>query len=107
MTGILPKGGIPVSFLFVILRVNLLYKSQYEWQEILFPVIRCEESSLREGFFSRRSNLKTLAISLRFNIPAYAGMTTILLGSVNGNVVEGSFEQISRFRFTSVEMTIK
>ena len=107
MTGILPKGGIPVSFLFVILMGNLLYKSQYEWQEILFPVIRCEESSLREGFFSRRSNLTTIAISLRFKIPAYAGMTTLLLGAINCSVVEGYLEQISPFRFTSVEMTIK
>jgi len=38
-------------------------------------------SSLREGFFSRRSNLKAIATSESFKIPACAGMTIILLKS--------------------------
>jgi hypothetical protein len=33
-------------------------------------------SSLREGFFSRRSNLTTIAISMRFRIASYLAMTT-------------------------------
>ncbi len=58
-----------------------------------FPVIGCEESSLREGFFSRQlvqtfrgSNLTTIATRVCFKIPAYAGMTIILLKSVDGRI---------------------
>ena len=41
-----------------------------------FAVIGCEESSLREGFFSRRSNLTTIATSVRFKIASFLAMTT-------------------------------
>jgi hypothetical protein len=49
---------------------------------------RLKVSSLREGFFSRRSNLTTIASSLRFRIASYLAMTTALLEPVNGSVVE-------------------
>jgi hypothetical protein len=37
-------------------------------------------SSLREGFFSRRSNLTTIASSERFKIASYLAMTIFLFG---------------------------
>ena len=54
-----------------------------------YRIVSCEESSLREGFFSRRSNLTTIATSVRFKIASFLAMTTFLLKSVNGSVVEG------------------
>jgi len=39
-------------------------------------------------FFSRLSNLTTIATSMRFKIRACAGMTIILLKSVNCSVAE-------------------
>jgi hypothetical protein len=52
-------------------------------------------ASLRESFFSRRSNLTTIATSMRFRIASYLAsdsyrMTTALPEPVNGSVVEGS-----------------
>ena len=41
-----------------------------------------EESSLREGFFSRRSNLTTIANSVRFKIASCLAMTTFLIRTV-------------------------
>jgi len=54
-------------------------------------LIVLEESSLREGFFSRQpaptfrgSNLKTIANSMCFKIASCLAMTTFLIRSVNG-----------------------
>ncbi|MDQ0967730.1 hypothetical protein QFZ20_003133 [Flavobacterium sp. W4I14] len=43
-------------------------------------------SSLREGFFSRRSNLTTIATSVRIKIASCLAMTTFLGRSVNGSL---------------------
>jgi len=49
---------------------------------------------LREGFFSRRSNLTTIATSARIKIASFLAMTAILLESVNGSVVEDHFNAL-------------
>jgi hypothetical protein len=75
---------------------NLLCKKQYklhDFKEINILGV----ASLREGFFSRRSNLTTIATSMRFRIASYLAsdsyrMTTALLEPVNGSVVEGSIK---------------
>jgi len=60
-----------------------------------------EESSLREGFFSQRSNLTTIASSERFKIASCLVMTTFLLESVVDSVVEG---QPKRYSVQRVKM---
>jgi hypothetical protein len=45
---------------------------------------------MREGFFSRQSNLTTIATSVRIKIASCLAMTTFLWRSVNGSGVEES-----------------
>ena len=42
-----------------------------------------------EGFFSRRSNLTTIAISVRIKIASFLAMTAFLLESVDGSLSKG------------------
>ncbi len=66
--------------------INCL-KIKIDDRSFFFAVVGCEESSLREGSFSRRSNLTTIATSVRIKIASFLAMTTILLESVNGSGV--------------------
>jgi hypothetical protein len=58
-------------------------------------------ASLREGFFSRRSNLTTIATSMRFRIASYLAsdsyrMTTALLELVNGSLLKELYKCLLR-----------
>jgi len=44
---------------------------------------------MREGFFSRRSNLTTIATSVRIKIASFLAMTTFLHESVNDSLSKG------------------
>ncbi len=56
--------------------------------KIFSEILRCEASSLREGFFSRRSNLTTIATSVRIRIASFLAMTILLLEHADGNLFQ-------------------
>jgi len=64
-----------------------------------------EESSLREGFFSRRSNLTTIANSVRFKIASCLIMTTVPMDSVYGSLSKDLLILFKVFRYFAVLST--
>jgi hypothetical protein len=81
--------------------------------DAFFALIGCEESSLREGFFSRQpvpnfreSNLTTIATSLLIKIASFLAMTTFLLNLSMVAESKGIYLRFINLKKSSTALTL-